>query len=424
MSKLPRGWAKSTLGEIGEYLNGRGFKKSEWRESGRPIIRIQNLTGTSSHFNHFAGQPEERYLARSGDILVSWAATLGIFVWNGPEAVVNQHIFKVRSRVDLRFHRYLLLSVLDDLRRQTHGSGMVHITKSRFENTSVLVPPLSEQERIVAAIEEQFSRLDVAEAALDQAQYRLKRLRLASLRTAIDNPAWPKKRLAEVVFTGSGGTPSRRRPEYFGGTIPWVKSGELRDGHISTCEETITELGLNNSSAKVFGRGTLLIALYGATVGKLGILDIDAATNQAVCAIVPYDVEMVPYLFFVLRSKRPELIAAGQGGAQPNISQTILNELTIPVPPLDEQLAIAAHIELTLSNVDALTHAVEVAFSDGRALRRAILKRAFSGKLVPQDTSDDPASALLERIVAERASSNDDSRTTSAHRQYRRKVTV
>ena len=141
MTELPPGWAIATLGEIGEYLNGRGFKKSEWRESGRPIIRIQNLTGSGNHVNYFDGEPEERYTARRGDLLVSWAATLGVFVWDGPEAVVNQHIFKVRSHVDRSFHRYLLLWVLNDLRRQTHGSGMVHITKSRFEETPVPLPP-------------------------------------------------------------------------------------------------------------------------------------------------------------------------------------------------------------------------------------------------------------------------------------------
>src|SRR6266498_2505541 len=121
------------LGDIGEYFNGRGFKKSEWREVGRPIIRIQNLTGSTNHFNYFHGEPEEHYTARAGDLLVSWAATLGVFVWKGTEAVVNQHIFKVRSHIERDFHRYLLLSVLGDLRLQTHGSGMVHITKSRFE---------------------------------------------------------------------------------------------------------------------------------------------------------------------------------------------------------------------------------------------------------------------------------------------------
>jgi len=151
VTDLPSGWEWSTLGEIGEYLNGRGFKKSEWRETGRPIIRIQNLTGSGEAFNFYQGDAEERHVVRDGDLLVSWAATLGVYIWRGPEAVLNQHIFKVRSHLDLRFHRHLLSHVLADLLRQTHGSGMVHITKGRFDSTRVPVPPLAEQDRIVGS---------------------------------------------------------------------------------------------------------------------------------------------------------------------------------------------------------------------------------------------------------------------------------
>lgn len=125
MTKLPGGWARTTLGQLGRYLNGRAFKKSEWRESGRPIIRIQNLTGTASHYNYFQGEVEERHLARPGDLLVSWAATLGAYFWSGPEAVVNQHIFKVESNIDPRFHKYLLdykLSVDEPHPRLRDGS--------------------------------------------------------------------------------------------------------------------------------------------------------------------------------------------------------------------------------------------------------------------------------------------------------------
>src|SRR5438105_4958984 len=115
------------------YLNGRGFKKSEWSDIGRPIIRIQNLTGSGESFNYYNGDAEDRHTVREGDLLVSWAATLGVYVWRGPEAVLNQHIFKVESQIEPAFHRHLLEHVLSDLQRQTHGSGMVHITKDKFD---------------------------------------------------------------------------------------------------------------------------------------------------------------------------------------------------------------------------------------------------------------------------------------------------
>lgn len=128
------------MGALGSYLNGRGFKKSEWRTSGRPIIRIQNLTGSSSTFNYFEGEASDDVVARCGDLLVAWAASLGAYFWGGPEAVVNQHIFKVRSNIDKRFHKYLLDAMLGEIKSKTHGSGIVHVTRPVFEGLPVTVP--------------------------------------------------------------------------------------------------------------------------------------------------------------------------------------------------------------------------------------------------------------------------------------------
>lgn len=152
-------------------------------------------------------------------------------------------------------------------------------------------------------------------------------------------------RLGDVAETSSGGTPQRGVLKYYGGNIPWIKSGELPDGLITQVEEFITEEGLAKSSAKIFPSGTLLIAMYGATVGRLGILGMAAATNQAVCAITPSSEIDQEYLFFWLLTIRNELIEASFGGAQPNISQTVIRDIEIPLPPIDEQLRIAAYLK-------------------------------------------------------------------------------
>src|SRR5262249_48455082 len=127
------------------------------------------------------------------------------------------------------------------------------------------------------------------------------------------------RRLGELCRTTSGGTPSRGNPSYYGGNIPWVKSGELNDGIVNTTEEQITQLGLMNSNAQILPAGTLLIAMYGATVGKIGVLGMEAATNQAVCAIFPNNTVNSEYLRFFLLSQRRNLIQQRAGGAQPNI---------------------------------------------------------------------------------------------------------
>lgn len=210
--RLPDGWAWTTLGELGEYINGRGFAKSEWSTRGRPIIRIQDLTGTGDAPNYFEGQAEDKYLVGPGDLLVSWAATLGAYIWRGPEGWLNQHIFKVQSYIDKLFHYYLIQATLQDLYRQTHGSGMVHITRGKFDVTPVRLPPLAEQHRIVAAIEEHFTRLDAGVASLRRMQVALKRYRAAVLKAAVEGnltEGWrtghpdvePASRLLERILT-------------------------------------------------------------------------------------------------------------------------------------------------------------------------------------------------------------------------------
>jgi type I restriction enzyme S subunit len=154
-------------------------------------------------------------------------------------------------------------------------------------------------------------------------------------------------KLSEFCAISSGGTPSRDKlSEYFGGSIPWVKSGELREKSISRTEETLTELGLQNSTAKYFPKHTVLVAMYGATVGRTAILEIESTTNQAVAGIIPDKaVADYRYLFHFLRFYAPKLVAAGVGGAQPNISQEILKNIDVPLPPLPIQTQIVAILD-------------------------------------------------------------------------------
>lgn len=143
----------------------------------------------------------------------------------------------------------------------------------------------------------------------------------------------PARALSEVATTISGGTPDRQNSAYYRGDIPWLKSGELTDGLVTQIEESISNEGLENSSAKMVSEGTLLIALYGATVGKTGILGRGAATNQAVCAISPKDQNVrTSYLHWFFRHKREDFLRDSFGGAQPNISQRMLRETLVPIP--------------------------------------------------------------------------------------------
>jgi type I restriction enzyme S subunit len=196
---------------------------------------------------------------------------------------------------------------------------------------------------------------------------------------------WAVAKLGEICFTTSGGTPSRNVPKYYNGNIPWVKSGELNKGLILDTEEKITEEAIKDSSAKLFPKGTLLIALYGATVGKLAFLGIEAATNQAVCGIFKSEAINSNFLYYFLLLQKSKLVGQSIGGAQPNISQGIVKDLEIPLAPLNEQKRILAKLEQLLTDLDKGIEYLETSKQQLKVYRQAVLKWAFEGKLTNKE---------------------------------------
>lgn len=217
---------------------------------------------------------------------------------------------------------------------------------------------------------------------------------------------WISPMLGEVCQTTSGGTPSRKNPSFYEGNIPWVKSGELNYNIIFETEEHISEEAIKTSSAKVFPKDTLLIALYGATIGKLAFLGVDAATNQAVCAIFKNKIFESKFLYYFLFHRRQDLIKEAIGGAQPNISQTILKNLEVPICPLPEQRAIVSKIEQLFSELDNGISNLKLAQAQLKVYRQAVLKKAFEGELTKkwreQQTDLLDAEDLLEQIKKKR----------------------
>lgn len=203
---------------------------------------------------------------------------------------------------------------------------------------------------------------------------------------------WVCTALRDVAETASGGTPSRSSKSYFGGNIPWFKSGELNDSILpTTSEEMLTEAGVENSNARQFEAGTVLVAMYGATVGKLGILQSPATTNQAICGITVKSRLDKKFLFWFLLSRRDHLLSQRVGGAQPNINQQVVQGLTIPVPPFPEQHRIVAEIEKQFTRLDAAIELVsEVRARFGKYLN-STLPRLCS---LPSDIRTDGYASL------------------------------
>ena len=195
---------------------------------------------------------------------------------------------------------------------------------------------------------------------------------------------WIETKLGVIAEWGSGGTPNRSEPNYYNGTIPWVKTGDLNDSIIYQASEYITELGLKKSSAKLFPKGSIIVAMYGATIGKTAKLGFDATTNQA-CAVAQTSKIVIPeFLHYFLKAEKQEFIEKGKGGAQPNISQTVIKEHPFPLPPLPEQQRIVAKLDTLFGHLDALKTRLDQIPQLLKDFRQKVLTQAVTGKLTEE----------------------------------------
>lgn len=195
---------------------------------------------------------------------------------------------------------------------------------------------------------------------------------------------WKWVYLGKIMEWTSGGTPSRKHVEYYNGDIPWVKTGELNDGYINDTSEKITEEAIKCSSAKVMPVHTVLLAMYGATIGRVAILNIKAATNQACACGICSEWIYFKFLFYFLKSQKNHFINLSKGGAQPNISQKIIKKSKMPLAEYAEQKRVVSCIESLFAKLDAAKAKVQSVLDAHEARKAALLHDAFAGKLTTE----------------------------------------
>lgn len=355
-----------------------------------------------------------RGFIHKNDIFITTEAPMGLVAvndFNEPIATAQRLITlqKYFEKQNNNFFAFQMQSPFfqEELRQSSTGTTVKGIKASNLKQILVLLPPLEEQKRIVAKIEklmplvdeyaESYNRLQKIdnefEDKLKQSvlQYamegklvkqnpsdepaselikkienekaelikegKIKKSKKLPAITDDEKPfdipdSWEWVRLGNIGDWGAGATPSRQHPEYYGGDVLWLKTGDLNDGVIQDTSEKITEAGVDNSSVKVNQPGNILIAMYGATIGKLGIVGKTLVTNQACCGCTPFKGIYNLYLFYYLLSARNRLIELGSGGAQPNISKTKIENFIFPLPPLEEQKRIVTKIEKIMNSIN------------------------------------------------------------------------
>jgi type I restriction enzyme S subunit len=458
-TELPQGWIETSLGQLATYINGKAFNKLHWKEQGLPIIRIQNLNNPNASFNYSDEEHEEKYKVQNGDLLIAWSASLGAYIWKGGDAWLNQHIFRVEPYHDIVNTRYLYYAVtnsIDELYKKSHGMGMVHVTKGKFEGHEVWLPPLNEQIRIADKLDSVLAKVDAAQARLEKIPTLLKRFRQSVLAAATsgeltrewrekssesqtDNidfeelwaaeykklgkrfkspeiinsdetlmefpQTWQRTTLGQICDVFVGATPSRKEASYWNGDINWVSSSEVAFCRISGTKEKITREGLKNTSTNIHPAGTVMLAMIGQgkTRGQAAILDIDACHNQNTAALRVLIEYLLPeYLYFFLWCQYEQTRKVGGGNNQQALNKSIIQGIAFPYPPIKEQKEIVRRVESLFALADAVEKQYLTAKQRTGRLTQSLLAKAFRGELVPQDPNDEPAADLLKRIQAER----------------------
>ena len=396
--ELPEGWVWTTLGEITNYGDSVNVQvgdidNTDW------VLELEDIEKDSANIiQHLTKNDRKingtRHKFQKGEILYSKLrtylnkvlvapndgfCTTEIMAFGSYGILSNEYICHA-----LRSPYFLAYTL-----QCGYGVKMPRLSTTDACNGLIPLPPLEEQERIVIEIQRLFSIIDIVEGGKDDLKVAIQAAKSKILDLAIhgklvpqdpnDKPAsellkrinpkaeitcdnghyqklpegWCLTTLGNIGNWQSGATPSRLQKEYYGGNIPWLKTGDLNDGIITNIPEFITEKALAETSVKLNPSGSVLIAMYGATIGKVGVLSFPATTNQACCACVDYKLEQM-YLFYFLLANRENFIRMGGGGAQPNISKEKIINTVISLPPLKEQHRIVAKIEEIFAQLDTI----------------------------------------------------------------------
>ncbi|WP_367404247.1 restriction endonuclease subunit S [Kocuria marina] len=394
--EIPSHWKWVLLGSICNLLSGRDEPLSECNAEGSGIPYVMGASNLSN-----AGLTVERWIAQpkvvseSGDLLISVKGTVGkLYIQQEPELNLSRQIMAIQPG-ELIEVTYLLQHVSEALLGiQQRAVGLIPgISRAVLLSLPIPLPPIDEQKSVVKKLQSTNQKIDDVLDRLDQFLDQVPQQRASIIQAGVSGMLtedwraengqsredWVESTLGGTFRWASGGTPARSNRAYFQGHIPWIKSGELPDGLIDGVAEYITEDAISSSSAKVFPKDSVAIAMYGATIGRTGILAFDAATNQAVAVAAKNEEVDSRLLFYFLQASRERFVSLGKGGAQPNISQTVIKSFQFEYPVGDEQGEIVAVIEAALSGIETAYKITLDVREKVQAAKRAVRNRALRG---------------------------------------------
>ncbi|HFN3415166.1 TPA: restriction endonuclease subunit S [Campylobacter jejuni] len=393
-------FTKVKLKDCATFINGMAFKPIDWDVKGLPIVRIQNLTGTNKIFNYYSKEYNPKFEINNGDLLISWSASLGVFIWNNGKAILNQHIFKVvfnKIEINKKYFYFCILDVLEEMSEKTHGSAMRHITKGNFDNIEILLPPLKEQERIVGILDESFAKIDESIKILEQNLLNLDELMQSALQKAFnplnDNTkenyqlpqGWEWKSLGEICYITDG---THKTPQYVENGIPFLSVKNISKGFFDLNDVKYISLEEHNKLIKRAKPefNDILICRIG-TLGKAIKVSLTFEFSIFVSlGLLKLKIPMITdYLVYFLNSCFIQIWIdsnkVGGGTHTAKLNLRVLEKCPIVIPPLSEQKQIASYLDELSLNIKNLKQNYQTQIKNLQELKKSLLDKAFKRRL-------------------------------------------
>ncbi len=393
---IPVEWEVVELDDIVEFKNGKGHEKVI-DESGQYIVVNSKFIASSGNVykssnSNLSPLKQNDIVLVMSDIPNGKALAKCFYIEKDNRYTLNQRICSLKAIQDNPLFLFYRLNRNRYFLKFNDGVNQTNLRKNEVLECKIPLPPLKEQEKIADILSTADEKIDAIELQIQKAHTLKKGLLQKLLSEGIGHSEFKDSELGKIPESWevvelppitdkitSGGTPSRKKAEYFkNGTVNWIKTGELRDCYIYNSKEKITEEAVANSSAKVFPVDTLLIAMYGATIGRTAYLKTECSTNQACCAIIFNQSIANPYFYWkYFHFIKDDLISQGRGAGQPNISQAIIKTLLIPLPPLKEQKQIAS----ILTTADEKLEVLRAKKEKYETLKKGLLQKLLSGEI-------------------------------------------
>jgi Restriction endonuclease S subunits len=394
LGPLPEEWEVVRLGEVGNYINGYAFKPSDWSKIGKPIIRIQNLNNPLASFNYYNGELDHKYLVKKGDILISWSASLGVYLWNGGDAWLNQHIFKVELTNQKVLKDYFYFALLYYFTSQAfanlHGSTMKHIVKSKFLNISIPLPPLEEQKAIAGILSTVQSAIEKTEKVINAlknlkksmmkhlftygpvAEEEAEKVELKETEIGLIPKHWEVVRLGEVVKIIKGKKPKTLNESPSKNSLPYLTAEYFRYGVPKHFVDIEVEKDL-----PICKKEDVVLIWDGSKAGQVftGLEGVLASTMVKIISTINNLDKL--YLYCFLATKFDYLNSQTTGSTIPHVNKTTFFNLPLPLPPLEEQQKIAQ----ILQSIDQRIEKEEKYKNALQNLFKSLLHNLMTGKI-------------------------------------------